>query len=105
MKKYDAKPLEPQRKRKTAVAIQYKEGDAAPQIIAKGKGVVAENIVEQAKATGVETYKNEELVAELTKSDIGQYIPEELYYAVAQVLVFINELDARSSTKKRRTTQ
>ena len=85
-----------ERKKKAAVAVQYTPGSFAPQIVAKGKGVVAENILTQGKAYNVKTYKDKSLVDELTKSDIGSHIPQELYYAVAQVLVFINELDKKS---------
>ena len=84
-----------ERKRKTAVAIQYKKGSHAPHIVAKGKGVVAEKILEMGAKHKVHTHENEELVKELLRSDIGDFIPQELYYAVAQVLVFINELDKR----------
>lgn len=78
-----------------AVAIRYKEGDDVPIIVAKGKGVVAENIIKQAHSTAVETYQDTELVTELLKSDIADQIPQALYTAVASVLVYINNLDKR----------
>ena len=92
-------PLAPYRKRKRAVAIRYQAGDVAPQVIAKGKGVVAENLIAKAKSEGIETHQNADLVAELTKTEIGTYIPEALYHAVAQVLVFINDLDAAAGNR------
>lgn len=85
--------MDEKRKRKAAVAVKYTQGQIAPKILAKGKGVVAENILSQGKDHSVETYKNEELVNELIKSDIGSYISQDLYFAVAQVLAFISELD------------
>ncbi|MCL1936418.1 MAG: EscU/YscU/HrcU family type III secretion system export apparatus switch protein [Defluviitaleaceae bacterium] len=83
------------KKRKTAVAISYNPEDIAPKVIAKGKGYVAENIINKATQNNIKTYKDEKLVEELTRTDIGSHIPQELYLAVASVLVFINDLDRK----------
>ena len=85
--------------RQTAVAITYNEGDYAPKIVAKGKGIIAENIIKKAGDSGVKTYKDKNLVEELVKSDLSDQIPEELYFAVASVLVYINNLDKAYSKK------
>ena len=81
------------KKRKKAAAIRYKPGDDAPELIAKGKGVVADNILEKAEEAALPIYKDEKLVEELTKLDIGEYIPPELYTVVAEILVFVTDLD------------
>lgn len=78
---------------KKAAAVKYDAQDAAPQVIAKGKGIVAENILEKASESDVAVYKDEELVDTLTKLDIGDYIPPELYKVVAEIMVFVSDLD------------
>ena len=100
MKKKEIFPKPP---RQTAVAIQYNENDTAPRIVAKGKGIVAENIINKAKDSGVKTYQDKNLVEELIKSDISDQIPEELYVAVASVLVYINNLDKAYAKPKKPT--
>lgn len=80
-------------KRKKAAAIQYAPGENAPIILAKGKGVVAEKILDKANEAALPVYRDEKLVEELTKIDIGEYIPPELYTVVAEILVFVTDLD------------
>lgn len=84
---------EEKKKRKKAAAIQYAPGEPAPTVIAKGKGVIAEKILEKAEEANLPVYKDEKLVEELTKIDIGDYIPPELYTVVAEILVFVTDLD------------
>lgn len=83
----------PKKPIKKAAAIKYDASDAAPTLIAKGKGIVAENILEKAGETSVPVYKDEALVETLTKLDIGEYIPQELYKIVAEVMIFVSDLD------------
>ena len=85
--------MDEKKKRKKAVAIQYAPGDDAPTVIAKGKGVVAEKILEKADEASLPVYKDAKLAEELTKIDIGAYIPAELYTVVAEVLIFVTDLD------------
>ena len=86
------------KKMKKAVALSYKDGDTAPQVVATGKGFVADNILEKGKENKVHTYKDAELVNELTQIELGLNIPPELYHAVASVLMYIGELDKQRST-------
>lgn len=79
--------------RPKAVALQYNPHEPAPKVIAKGAGVVAEKIVEKAQEADVAIHQDAELLASLTQMDLGAYIPAELYEVVAQVLVFVSELD------------
>ena len=78
---------------KTAVAIAYEPGEAAPKILATGKGKVAEKIIETAKENKVPTYKDNKLAATLSKLQIGDMIPPELYEVVAEILVFVDDMD------------
>ena len=92
-------------KRKKAVAIKYDETEIAPKVIAKGAGIIAEKIVETGSASDVAIHQDELLVEDLTRLDIGLHIPPELYQAVAQVLVFINELDRGENRNEIRDTR
>ena len=84
-------------KNKTAVALAYEAGDAAPKILASGKGYVAEQIIEEAKKADVPFYQDNELAETLSKLDIGDAIPPELYQVVAEILVFVNDMEKLKS--------
>ncbi len=78
---------------KTAVAVAYEPGDSAPKILATGKGEVAEKIIEKAKENDVPLYKDNKLADTLSKLKIGDAIPPELYEVVAEILVFVDDMD------------
>lgn len=78
---------------KTAVALAYNPGDVAPTILAIGKGELAEKIIEKAKESDVPLYKDNKLAATLSKLEIGDTIPPELYEVVAEILVFVDDMD------------
>lgn len=80
-------------KPKTAVALAYEPGDRAPKILATGKGEVAERIIETAKENDVPFYKDNKLAETLSKLEIGDTIPPELYEVVAEILVFVDDMD------------
>lgn len=80
-------------KKKRAVALSYTAEDVAPMVTAKGIGLVANNILEQAEKHNIPVYEDEKLANILTQLEIGDNIPPELYDIVAQVLVFITDLD------------
>lgn len=80
-------------KKKLAVALQYDKGDDAPRVVAMGKGIVADRIIEKADETEVPVYEDEKLAKSLSSLDIGDSIPEELYEVVAEILVFVDRLD------------
>ncbi len=85
-------------KKKIATALKYdSERQIAPELVAKGKGVVAENIVKVAEEAGVKTYEDELLSQQLYNLSIGDTIPEELYHVVARVLTFIAEIDRKEN--------
>lgn len=78
---------------KTAVALSYDAGDTAPKILATGKGYVAEKIIKEAEKADVPFYKDDELAQTLSKLNIGDTIPPELYEVVAEILVFVNDME------------
>ncbi len=79
-----------QTRQKIAVALQYELGtDAAPKVTAKGRGDVAEKIVEIAEGAGVHIEHNEPLAHSLSQLELDQQIPKELYRAVAEVIGFL----------------
>ncbi len=78
---------------KTAVAVAYEPGEAAPKILATGKGEIAEKIIEKAKENDVPLYKDNKLADTLSKLQIGDAIPPELYEVVAEILVFVDDMD------------
>ena len=85
--------MDERKKRQKAVALHYQKDEHAPQVTAKGAGVIADKIIEKAEESDVAVYQDAKLVEELTRMDIGEHIPPELYEVVAQVLTFISELD------------
>lgn len=89
-------------KRQKAVAVRYDPDEIAPKILAKGAGVIAEKILENAVDADVVIHKDAALVEDLTRLDLGEHIPPELYEAVAQILVFISDLDKIEKRRKER---
>ena len=81
------------KKVKTAVAVAYEPGDKAPKILASGKGEIAEKIIEKAKETDIPFYKDNKRAETLSKLEIGDTIPPELYEVVAEILVFVDAMD------------
>lgn len=84
---------EPDPKEKTAVAVAYEPGEMAPKILATGKGAVADKIIEKAKESHVPLYQDHKLAKTLSKLQIGEMIPPELYEVVAEILVFVDGMD------------
>ena len=72
-----------------AVALKYPEGAVAPFITAKGKGKLAEKIVEVAKDENIKIEENVEIIDFLTACDVGQSVPEETWEVLAQIFSFI----------------
>lgn len=84
---------EEEKKRKQAIAIQHNPDEVAPKILASGTGIIADKIIEKAKSSDVPLYEDNKLANTLSKLDIGEYIPPELYSIVAEILVFVDNLD------------
>jgi flagellar biosynthesis protein len=77
-----------------AVALTYNESDAAPRVVAKGRGAIAQAIIERAQQAGVYVHESPELVALLMQVDLDQRIPPQLYVAVAELLAWLYRLEA-----------
>ncbi len=83
--------ITPQRK---AVALKYEaERDLAPKVIAKGRGHVAEHILETAQKNSVPVYQDKTLVNMLMALEIDREIPPELYKAIAEVMAYVYKMD------------
>ena len=79
---------------KSAVALAYSQTDAAPRVVARGRGLVAENIIARAREHGVYVHESPELVSLLVQIDLDQRIPPQLYIAVAELLAWIYRLES-----------
>ncbi|GGP24591.1 EscU/YscU/HrcU family type III secretion system export apparatus switch protein [Silvimonas amylolytica] len=74
--------------RARAVALAYTEG-STPRVVATGKGLVAQAIIEKAREAGVFVHQSPELVSLLSQLDLDDHIPASLYRAVAELLAFV----------------
>jgi flagellar biosynthesis protein len=81
-------------KNQLAVALHY-DRTGAPRVVAKGRGSIGEKIIELAKAHDVPIEENALLAGALSNVELGDEIPEELYKAVAEVLIFVLRLSGR----------
>ena len=91
---------EENKKVKQAVALEYNPEDNAPKVIAIGRGALAEKIIEQAKQADVPIHKDDKLADTLSKLQIGDMIPPELYEVVAEILMFVDSMDKIKSKVK-----
>lgn len=83
--------------RKTAVALGYDPASHdAPKVTAKGKGLVAEQIIEKAREHDIPVQEDPSLVEVLSQLELNERIPEQLYQAVAEVFSFIYRLDKKA---------
>ncbi|MBR5597230.1 MAG: EscU/YscU/HrcU family type III secretion system export apparatus switch protein [Lachnospiraceae bacterium] len=78
---------------KQAIALEYDPTEDAPKVIASGRGVLAERIVEKAKEAQVPIHQDSKLANTLSRLEIGEMIPPELYEVVAEILVFVDAMD------------
>lgn len=77
-----------------AVALHY-DKTGAPRVVAKGKGTIGAKIVEIAREHDIPIQENEVLAGALSNVELGDEIPQELYKAVAEVLIFVMRLSGR----------
>lgn len=91
-------PLPNDDPRKTAVALAYNQTEAAPRVLAKGRGLLAEQIITRAHAHGVYVHESAELVSLLMQVDLDQHIPPQLYLAVAELLAWLYRLENDQAT-------
>jgi len=82
---------------KTAVALSYEKGNKAPVVVASGAGYLADKIIKTAEESDVPVYKDVKLAKSLSNIEIGEAIPPELYGAVAEILLFVTDLEKLKS--------
>ncbi|MBP5624633.1 MAG: EscU/YscU/HrcU family type III secretion system export apparatus switch protein [Lachnospiraceae bacterium] len=78
---------------KQAIALEYDPEDIAPRVLATGQGLIAEKIIEKAGEENIPIHKDEQLAKTLSKLEVGDAIPPELYEVVAEILVFVDAMD------------
>ncbi len=77
------------------MALKYAPGDAAPTVVAKGRGLIADEIISRAREHGVYVHESPELVALLANVDLDDHIPPALYIAVAELLAWLYQVERK----------
>lgn len=94
----------PASSRPRAAAIRYREEtpfrDTAPRLVAKGEGLLAERILEEARKHGIPIEQDPDLVAALAPLDVDSVIPQELFYALAAVLAALYRANLEASRNR-----
>jgi flagellar biosynthesis protein len=86
-----------------AAALRYEPGsDGAPRVVARGRGLVAEEIIRRARASGVPIHESRELAAALMQFELDQQIAPALYVAIAEVLAWAHQIEQQSSNRPSR---
>lgn len=80
--------------RREAVALAYGSSDGAPRVVARGRGLIADEIIRRARESEVFVHESRELVALLMQVDLDREIPPSLYTAIAELLAWLYRLDA-----------
>jgi len=88
----------PRRPRQSAVALAYQTGAPAPKVVAKGRGLVAEQIISVALEAGVFIHESRELVSLLMDVDLDKQIPPTLYRTIAELLAWLYHIETAQKT-------
>ncbi len=88
---------EEKNKIKQAIALEYDPAEDAPKVVASGRGILAERIIEKAKESDVPIHRDDKLADTLSRLEIGEMIPPELYEVVAEILIFVDSMDKLKS--------
>ncbi|MBA4743291.1 MAG: EscU/YscU/HrcU family type III secretion system export apparatus switch protein [Azoarcus sp.] len=83
-----------------AVALTYASGESAPRVVAKGRGLLAQEIIERAREAGVYVHESPELVSLLMQVDLDERIPPQLYVAVAELLAWLYSVERGDSSSR-----
>ncbi len=83
---------------RSAVALAYSQTEAAPTVLAKGRGELAERIIQKARDAGIYVHESPELVRLLLEVDLDAQIPPALYRAVAEVLAWLYRIERGEAT-------
>lgn len=90
-----------QEQEQRAVAIKYDvKKDRAPRVTAKGRSLVADRILAEAKKNGVPVYQNKSLVNMLMALEIDREIPPELYRIIAEILAYVYRIDKKMGGRR-----
>jgi flagellar biosynthesis protein len=81
-----------------AVALAYGANSGAPKVVAKGRGLIAQAIIERARQNGVYVHESADLVGLLMQVELDQQIPPQLYLAVAELLAWLYRLEHENSS-------
>jgi len=88
---------------KKVIALRYDHvKEQAPKVIAKGSGLLADEILEAAKHHDIHVHEDKALVELLSKLEVHQQIPEELYEAVAEIFSFVYNIEKELISKEHR---
>ena len=85
---------------KQAIALEYNPSEDAPRVVASGRGLLAEKIIEKAKEADVPIHRDDKLADTLSRLEIGDMIPPELYEVVAEILIFVDSMDKLKAKMK-----
>jgi flagellar biosynthesis protein len=80
-----------------AVALRYASGDTAPVVVARGHGLVADEIIRRGREAGIFVHESPQLVSLLMQVDLDARIPPALYIAVAELLAWIYRVETETS--------
>ena len=82
-----------------AVALVYEASDLAPHVVAKGRGLIAEQIIARAREHGIFVHESKELVNLLMQVDLDDHIPPALYIAIAEILAWLYQMENQALGK------
>ena len=82
-----------QQNARSAVAIAYQDGAGAPTVVAKGRGLIADQIILRAQENGVHVHESKELLSLLMEVDLDRQIPPTLYRAIAELLAWLYHVE------------
>jgi flagellar biosynthesis protein len=81
---------------KKAIALKYdRETHSAPKVTAKGKGKVAQKIIDLARQHDIPIKDDPDLIEVLSSLEIDEEIPSEIYVAVAELLAFVYSMNSK----------
>jgi len=87
--------------KKKAVALKYEpEVNQAPQVIAKGQGIIAEQIIEKAKENRISIHEDQALVQILSQLELNKEIPPELYSIIAEIFALVYQAEQMAEKRK-----
>jgi flagellar biosynthesis protein len=82
------------------VALRYEpKRESAPRVVAKGRGYLADKILELAREHNIPIRQDRNLLQILSRLDLNDEIPPEIYKAVAEILAFVYRLSNRQSVR------